>query len=196
MYKVFADILSSYLKFYQTDFNWAIVGVYADFSLSKGSYTMFTILLKTLIDERAANMAAVFIAICYNLSIIVIPYVFRALLKVYDKVPQQIIYLVICGPEVLSFIIVAILAQRLVKVLTVDEDNDDDQARKDALFKAHRLQSGVSFMVKQTNFQAFDRLVFEDMTINKKNLRAQSTQSSIMHFKKSEATRSSLMSGS
>ena len=40
---------------------------------------MFTIFLKTMVDERAANMAAVFIAVCYNLSIIVIHYIFSAI---------------------------------------------------------------------------------------------------------------------
>lgn len=51
IWKVTGDMISSYFKFCQNNFDLAIFGLYIDAAMSKGTFTMFTLLLKTVVDE-------------------------------------------------------------------------------------------------------------------------------------------------
>lgn len=64
LFKAVAEIVSNYLIFYQRgSFNLAVAGLYIDFSLTKGCYVMYAIMLETIVDENAASYSSVIIAI-------------------------------------------------------------------------------------------------------------------------------------
>jgi hypothetical protein len=70
--------------------------------------------------------------------IIIIPPVIEAIITSFDEQPSWLIYVIICGPEVLSIMLLLYISPRLRTLLAAD-DRDDEQEAQDRRFKARRI---------------------------------------------------------
>lgn len=150
VFKFIFDVVSNYFIFYQQgNFMLAVLGLYLDFSLTKGQPGLLVITLATVVDERAANFVVVIIILFQKAMVNLITYIMAHLNSGSEKLAHgPTIFYLGSIPEIVSIMCIVVIGFKMKALFEIDENKEDASQIKMKKMKLQRLKTTVNFLVK------------------------------------------------